>query len=140
MELTLNSTPVVWAATSPDSGRVRPALWGSTLAELSERVAVLRSVGEGYIEAGFPDRDYSYLTLGFRAGYAVVHLFTSAEQMSLLIGDGVVAPEADVQVPIMDDLVTFTGTFVTNIDRAWTLMRAFIRTASSSQLGTWCEL
>jgi hypothetical protein len=138
MEVALDSTPVVWSATSPDSGRVTPAPWGSTLAELSQRVAVLRSLGEGYVEVGFPDRDYPCLTLGFRAGYAVVHLFTSTEKTFLLVGDGVVAD--DVEVPILDELSTFIGDFVTDVDRAWNLLRTVILVGSASHLGTWHEL
>ncbi|WP_327007622.1 hypothetical protein OHA72_10325 [Dactylosporangium sp. NBC_01737] len=140
MDLDVDGTPLVWSATSPGSGRVMPAPRGSTLAELSERVAVLRSIGEGYVEAGFPDRDYPYLAFGFRARYAIVEIFPSAERTLLLVGNGVVANDINAEVPILDELATFTGDFVTDVDRAWTLVRSFLLDGSAVHLGTWQEL
>ncbi|MET7494009.1 hypothetical protein [Streptomyces sp900116325] len=40
----------------------------------------------------------------------------------------------------MDDLAEFTGDFVLSVDRAWALVRNFIRTGASSELGECCEL
>ena len=100
----------------------------------------MRAAGAGYLEAGFEDRDYPRITLGFRAGYAVVSLFTGAEQMFLLGGNGVVAPHEQVEVPILDELAAFTGDFVMDVDCAWNLVRAFIRSGSAGHLGTWHEL
>jgi hypothetical protein len=133
-------TPVVWAATSPVSGRFSPAETRSDVADLSERFNELRSHGQGYLEVRLPDRDHPNLTMGFREDYAVIHLFTSAEQVSLLVGDGTVPPGDVVEVPIMDDLGVFTGDFVLGVDRAWDLVHSFIRTESPGDLGEWCEL
>jgi hypothetical protein len=46
-------TPVVWAATSPVSGRFSPAETRSDLVDLSERFNELRSHGQGYLEVRY---------------------------------------------------------------------------------------
>jgi hypothetical protein len=40
----------------------------------------------------------------------------------------------------VDDLAEFTGDFVLNIDRAWTLVRNFIQAEAPNDLGQWCAL
>ncbi|MFF3359860.1 hypothetical protein ACFYWN_46650 [Streptomyces sp. NPDC002917] len=60
--------------------------------------------------------------------------------MSLLVGDGTVPTGAAVDAPIMDDLTEFTGAFALSVDRAWALVRNFIRMEAPSDLGEWCEL
>jgi hypothetical protein len=133
-------TPVVWAATSSVSGRFSPAETRLDGVDLSERFNELRSHGQGYLEVRLLDRDYPVLTLGFREDYAAIHLFASAEQVSLLVGDGTVPPTDVVEVPIIDDLEGFTGDFVLGVDRAWDRVRSFIGRESPSNLGEWCEL
>ncbi|GAA3207727.1 hypothetical protein ACFO1B_19075 [Dactylosporangium siamense] len=140
MDHALDRTLVVWAATSPDSGRVTPARPGSTWVELSERITALRSAGAGYVEAGFPELDYPYLAIGFRADYAVVHSFASAEHVFLLGSDGTACSDEPIEVPILDETGTFTADFVIDTDHAFQLMHAFILNGSADHLGTWHEL
>jgi len=63
-------------------------------------------------------RSFPVLSLAFRDDHAVVHLMSSTEGISLLVGDGTVPSGAEVEVPTMDDLAAFTGDFVLDIDRA----------------------
>ena len=65
---------------------------------------------------------------------------SDTERMSLLVGDGTVPSAAEVEVPIMDDFVTFAGDFVLDIDRAWDLLHDFTQTRAAGPLGEWCEL
>jgi hypothetical protein len=108
--------------------------------DLSDRFNELRSRGRGYLKVRLPDSEFPQLTLGFRDDHAVIHLINDAEGMSLLVGDGTVPSGAVVDVPIMDDLTEFTGDFVLSVDRAWNLVRNFIRTGARRYLGEWCEL
>jgi hypothetical protein len=131
---------VAWTATSPESGRYFAVEKHSDVRELSDRFNELRSRGQGYLHVRLADRDFPLLCLGFRDDHAVIHVFDSAEKVSLLVGDGTVPSGAVVRVLIMDDLAKFTGEFVLSVDRAWDLVRKFIRTGSASDLGEWCEL
>ncbi|MFD7528667.1 hypothetical protein ACFV8E_13925 [Streptomyces sp. NPDC059849] len=131
---------VVWAATSPESGLFHPTERRSEVVDLSDRFNDLRSRGEGYVEVRSPNRELPVLILAFRGDHAVVHLMTDAERMSLLVGDGTVPSGAEVEVPIMDDLAAFTGSFVLDIDRAWDLVHVFAQTRAVGPLGEWCEL
>ena len=131
---------VVWAATSPDSGQFAPVERRSNVRDLSDHFNELRSRGQGYLEVRLPECDFPQLSLGFRDDHAVIHLFSNAEEMSLLMGDGTVPSRAVIDVPIMDDLTEFTGDFVLSVDRAWDLVRDFVRTGAPRDLGEWCEL
>ncbi|MFJ7945219.1 hypothetical protein ACIQ6K_16450 [Streptomyces sp. NPDC096354] len=131
---------VVWAATSPDSGRFSPVEKRSEVTDLSDRFNDLRSRGQGYIEVRSPNREFPVLMLAFRDDHAVVHLMSDAERMSLLAGDGTLPSDAEVAVPIMDELVAFKGDFVLVLDRAWDLVHNFTWTGAASALGEWCEL
>ncbi|MET8517720.1 hypothetical protein ACWD7C_41580 [Streptomyces sp. NPDC005134] len=131
---------VVWAATSPESGRFAPGEIRSDVRGLSDRFNKLRSRGQGYLEVRMSDCEFPQLTLGFRGDHAVIHLINDAAGMSLLVGDGTVLSGAVVDVAIMDDLTEFTGDFVLRVERAWALVRNFIRTEAPSDLGEWCEL
>jgi len=131
---------VVWAATSPESGLFHPVERRSEMKDLADRFNDLRPFGQGYIEVRSPNREFPVLTLAFGDGHAVVHLMADTEQMSLLVGDGTVPSDAEVEVPIMDDLAAFTGDFVLDIDRAWDLLHSFTQTQASGPLGEWCEL
>jgi hypothetical protein len=124
MDHALDRTPVVWAATSPDSGRVALGRPGSTWVELSERITTLRSAGAGYVEAWLPELDYPYLAIGFQADYAVVHLFASAERVLLLGSDGTACSDEPIEVPILDETGIFTADFAIDTDRAF---RAWVR-------------
>lgn len=73
-------------------------------------------------EVQSPNRAFPVLTLAFRGDYAVVHLLSDAERVSLLAGDGTVPSGAEVEVPSMDDLAAFTDGCALHIDRARDLM------------------
>jgi hypothetical protein len=128
------------ATTSPESGLFSPGEGSADVRDLSDRFTKLRSRGQGYLEVRLLGSEFPVFTLGFRRDHAVIHLFQDAEKVSLLRGDGTVAPDAVVEVPIMDDLAGFTGDFVLSVDRAWALVRDFIRTGTPNDLGQWCEL
>jgi len=101
----------------------------------------LRSRGQGHLEVGPPGGGtYPCLTLAFRAGHAVVHLFTDEETVSLLAGDGTVPWGETVEVPVLDELAIFTGYFVMGVDHAWDVVESFVRTGSFTELGEWVEL
>lgn len=131
---------VVWAATSPESGLFHPVERRSAVKDLSDRFSDLRSRGQGYIEVRLPNGEFPVLILAFRDDYAVVHLMSDTERMSLLVGDGTVPSGAEVEVPIMDDLAAFTGDFVLDTDRAWHVVHDFTQTRAACPQGEWCEL
>ncbi|NYF57893.1 hypothetical protein HDA35_003724 [Micromonospora purpureochromogenes] len=120
---------VVWAGTSPTSGRFLLAEIKSTAAELFDRFGELRSRGEGYLEVRMPDRDFPLLTVGFRGEHAVIHLADAPESMSLLEGDNSVPIDEPVEVPVMGDSVEFTGRFVSSVDHACRILQEFVRTS-----------
>lgn len=109
---------VVWSATTTELGRFSPVENRSEAQDLYARSSDLRSRGRGYIEVQSSNREFPVLTLAFRDDHAVVHLMSAAERMSLLAGDDSLPSDAEVEVPIMDELVVFTGDFVLRIDRA----------------------
>ena len=131
---------VVWAATSPESGLFDPVERCSAVKDLSDRFNDLRSRGQGYVEVRLPNREFPVLILAFRDDHAVVHLMSDTERMSLLVGDGTVLSGTEVEVPIMDDLATFTGEFVLDTDRAWDLVHDLTQTRATCPRGEWCEL
>ncbi|MFK4122892.1 hypothetical protein [Streptomyces longwoodensis] len=131
---------VMWAATSPESGLFDPVERRSEVKDLSDRFNNLRSCGQGYVEVRSPDKEFPVLILAFRGDHAVVHLMSDAERMSLLAGDGIVLSGGEVEVPIMDDLATFTGDFVLDTDRAWGMVYDFTQTQAVGSLGEWCAL
>jgi hypothetical protein len=118
---------VMWAATSPESGRFSPVEKRSNIRDLSARLHELLARGQGYVEVRSPNREFPVLTLAFRDDHAVIHLTSDAELMSLLAGDGTLPSDAEVEVPIMDGLATFTGDFVMGIGSAWDVVHDFIR-------------
>ncbi|MFE9207009.1 hypothetical protein [Micromonospora sp. NPDC007230] len=120
---------VVWAGTSPASGRFHPAEIKSTAAELFDRFGELRSRGEGYLEVRMPDQDFPLLTVGFRGKYAVIHRADAPDSMSLLQGDNSMPFDEAVEVPVMDDPVEFTGDFVSSVDHACRTLQEFVRTS-----------
>ncbi|MDX2650197.1 hypothetical protein PV341_42925 [Streptomyces sp. PA03-1a] len=120
---------VMWAATAPESER------RSDVAALAERVGELRTRGQGYVEVRLPGGGFPLLALGFRGDQAVIHLCDDADRSSLLRGDGTAAADAVVEVPVMDDLVVFSGDVVLAVDRAWLLVRTFIQAGTPGELG-----
>lgn len=131
---------VVWAATAPGSEPSHLVERHSEVKDLADRFSDLRSRGQGYVEVRSPDQDFPTIALAFRDDHAVVHLMRDTARMSLLVGDGTVPPEAEVEVPILDELAVFTGDFVLTTDRAWELVLAFTQTWAAEPLGEWCEV
>jgi hypothetical protein len=103
------SENAVWVATEPRSGRFSGVETRSDVAGLSERFNELRLRGQVYLEVRMPDREYPVVTVGFREDYAVIHLFSDAEQVSRLRGDGTVPSSAVVEVPGGDDAAGLTA-------------------------------
>jgi hypothetical protein len=115
----------------------------SGAAELDEHFRRLRRRRiRGYIEVEIPDIASPLLTIGFRGEYAVIHLLvvSPVAQSFLLAGDGSVPDEAYVEVPVMDELVRFTGDVVLEVHRAWELVQAFLRSGQADALGEWHAL
>ncbi|MFK0153645.1 hypothetical protein ACIQVK_16445 [Streptomyces sp. NPDC090493] len=131
---------VVWSMTSLESGRFTPGERSSEMSDLASNFNQLRSRGQGYLEVRFPERPFPQLTLGFRDDYAVIHLFTDEESVSLLVGDGTLPSDTSVEVPILDDLTEFTGDFALSVDSAWDTVRNFTQERTLEELGEWCEL
>jgi len=129
---------VVWAATSATSGRFDAVEQRSDIEVLHERFAALMARGEGYLEVRRVE-DYPALTTGFRGSVAVVQALMSQDAMSILVGDGS-AQEGQVEVPIMDEIAGFAGQAGVSVDRAWSLVQAFLGGRSLSELGEWFEL
>lgn len=124
---------VVWAATEVRTRRFQSAPVRSDWAELDDRFRWLRRRRiRGYIEVEVPGRESPKLAIGFRGEYAVIHLGSL-----LLGGDGVVPKEAYVQVPVVDELARFFGDVVLDTDRAWDLVRDFVRSGRADELGEW---
>jgi hypothetical protein len=134
---------VVWSATELGSRRFRPTPVRSDLAELDSHFRRLRRRRiRGYIQVEVPDVGSPQLAIGFRGEYAVIHMFVVSPvvQSFLLAGDGTVPDEAYVQVPVMDELARFNGDVVLDVDDAWDLLRAFLRTGHAGELGEWHAL
>lgn len=130
---------VDWSATDSVSGQLS-AERRSSLEEYVARVEALRALGQGYSEVSFSGSGYPCLALSFRGGYGVVHLFAE-ETMFLLAGDGVIADDETVLLPVLDDPdAEFTGAVVVTADRAWAVVREFLHRGSVEGLGDWHEL
>ncbi|MEU5397232.1 hypothetical protein [Streptomyces tibetensis] len=126
--------------TSRESGRFNPVEKRSGLTDLAREFSELRSHGQGYLEIRMPDSEFPQLTLSFSDDQAVIHLFTDEASVSLLTGDGSTPPEVAVDVPVMDDLATFSGEFVLGVDHAWEVVQNFTHAQRIEELGEWCEL
>jgi hypothetical protein len=53
----------------------------------------------------------------------------------LLVGDGSLAPDGKIEVPVMENDAVFTGDFVMTVHRAWDAVRDFVRTGSVGGIG-----
>ncbi|MEV4275996.1 hypothetical protein [Actinoplanes xinjiangensis] len=134
---------VLWSATALESRRFRPAPVRSDPTGLDSHFRHLRRRRiRGYIAVEVPAVESPQLAIGFRGEYAVIHLLVKAPvaQSFLLAGDGTVPDEAYVQVPVMDELMRFTGDVVLGVHRAWDLVSAFIRTGQARDIGEWHAL
>lgn len=131
---------VTWAATAPESGRYSAVEKDSDIGLLEDHFVALRLQSQGYLEVRLPGGEFPWLTVGFQGDRAVIHLFDHPERSSLLVGDGTAMADAVVYIPVMDELVAFSGGFVLTVDRAWVLVRSFLRSGAPGELGEWCEL
>lgn len=129
-----------WIATDPETGQLSYTRRTTAEAYVA-RIRVLRELGEGYTEVSLADRPYPYLAFGFRGSYGVIHQFATEDEIFLLSGDGVVANEQTVLVPIQDnDDSEWTGEFVLSVDHAWAAVKDFVRDGTAEGLGRWQEL
>jgi hypothetical protein len=127
---------VAWSATEVRTRRYSPTVVRSEPDELESRFRWLRRRKiRGYIEVEIADAGSPRLAIGFRGEYAVIQL--KASGTLLLAGDGSVPKEAYVEVPIVDELVTFTGDVVFAVHRAWDVIGVFLRTGRAEDLGEW---
>jgi hypothetical protein len=133
---------VDWIATDPQTRRLSYTERRTTAEEYVARMDALHALGEGYSEVSLADRAYPRLTVSFRGGYGVVHQFSAEDKVFLLAGDGSIADDQTVLVPVMDDIddAEFTGAFVLSADHAWAAVREFLRHGSVEDLGNWQEL
>ncbi|MEQ8145178.1 hypothetical protein [Streptomyces sp. OP7] len=128
---------VVWSATSLESGYFDGLGRHTAVEQLTSHLEQLRTCGRGHIEVQVPGSDFPSLTLSFQGDHAVVHLFADSDVVHLHTGDGTVAPDSEVEVPVMDELAYFTGAYVLGTDRAWGVVRDFARTGSLGPQGEW---
>lgn len=133
---------VEWIATDPDSHRLSFTERRSSAEEYVVRIEALRALGWGYSEVHVSGTDYPCLTLSFRGDYAVLHQLSAEDKVLLLAGDGVIADDETVLVPMLDDIdeAPFSGAFVLSAERARAAVREFLRHGSVEDLGDWQEL
>jgi hypothetical protein len=134
---------VEWSATSPETGMLASAVMRSDFKELEDRFIALRSLGEGFIELALLTEDSAEMALSFRGDHAVVEQLRGLDEdpkSFLLVGDGSVPWDGRVKVPHLEGDAVFTGHFVMGVDRAWAVLRGFVRTGSAAGLGEWYEL
>lgn len=130
---------VEWAGTSLESGRFSIPRQSSE-SELLTYFGELQNRGEGYVEVRMPGLDSPWLALSFRGDHAVVHSLSDEGSMALLVGDSSVEMDETVEVPVMDEPALFSGEFVSNLDRAWEIIRAFVHSGEFESLGEWSDL
>jgi hypothetical protein len=133
---------VDWIATDHESGRLSFTERRSSAEEYVARVEGLRALGWGYSEVHVSGTDYPRLTLSIRGDYAVLHQFSAEDKVLLLAGDGVIADDETVLVPMLDDPddTPFSGAFVLSAERAYAAVREFLRHGAVEDLGDWQEL
>jgi hypothetical protein len=99
-----------------------------------------RASGRGTWKCDRLNLSFPVVSVGFRGGFAVIHCASAPDEMALLYGDGSVAPEEAIELPIMDELATFTGEFVLNAAGARKALRDFVVSGTPASLGEWYEL
>jgi hypothetical protein len=87
-------------------------------------------------------RAHPHLTLSLRGDYGVVHQFSADDKVFLFAGDGSIADDQTVLLPVMDDIddTAFTGAFVLSAGHAYAAIREFLHRGSVDDLGDWEEL
>ncbi|MCO4696556.1 hypothetical protein LRR80_02615 [Streptomyces sp. RO-S4] len=128
---------VVWSATSLESGYFDGLGRHTSVEQLTSHLAKLRTLGRGHVEVLLPGSDFPALTLSFQGDHAVVHLFADSDVVHLHTGDGTVAPDSEVEVPVMDELACFTGAYVLGTDHACGVVCEFVRAGRLGSPGDW---
>ena len=129
---------VTWAATEPSSGRFVPLEVTGGPTDLARRFELLRQHGAGYLEVR-REHDYPVLTLGFADDDAVLHLFTDADTVRLLLNVQPARAEPAI-VTVMDEPTEFTAEFIHRLDHAWSIVERFARTSHVPAMDQWQEL
>jgi hypothetical protein len=128
---------VVVAATRGESGRfdaTEKVVGGDELLGLLDQFL---GNGQGYLEVRAAESEFPLLTVGIRGDVAVIHCVIGPERMGLLRGDGSVASDAVVEVPVMDEIAVFSGEVAFGVAAARVVVADFVRTGV---LGEWIEL
>lgn len=136
----LSKVEAVVAATSIESARFDAMERSVDVDDLLRLFDQLTGIGQGYLEVRSPDGEFPIVMMGFRDGYAVIHCASTDGQTALLYGDGSVAADDTIEVPILDELATFTGDFVLDTTAARTAIEDFVRNGDPASLGNWSDL
>jgi hypothetical protein len=129
-----------WTVASLGSGRAVPLPTRSDAEAYGNRLKQLVEQRSGYSEVWRVGSAYPALTLSISDDLAVVHCFNDARDCFLLEGGDVVPADTSHDFPIMDDVVSFTGDFISTSTRAAAVVDAFGRGADPSELGSWSRL
>jgi hypothetical protein len=126
-----------WVATVSYPGRYHAGVIAGALDDLRAQVEPVRAHGEGYLEVSRPGSDYPALFVGFRGERAVVHFQEVPESMYQMNGDGSVPADAEIDVVILSEVMTFPGDCAMTWDRALEIMEDFARTGSVADHPRW---
>jgi hypothetical protein len=137
---TVSEPGAVVAATSIESGRFQATERAVDLGCLLRLFDRLMGMGQGYVEVRSVEDEFPLVTVGFRGERAVVHCAFGSDQMALLRGDGSVGSGETVEVPILDELATFSGDFVLDTAGVREVLRTFVEGAGPASLGEWFDL
>ncbi len=135
-----NGASVEWAATDPESGRFAGMYSSSGLVELEDRLAALRTRGEGYFQVARADSEYPYLILGFCGPDAALYRMDDPDTMLIHVGDGSVSNDGEVTVLVMEDHNEIGGRFALRLDRAWAAVKEFAATGATGADVDWLRL
>ncbi|MFC5263540.1 hypothetical protein ACFPJ1_15610 [Kribbella qitaiheensis] len=131
---------VEWTIAIPRSGRPVPSPTRSDAEAYGNRVRQFVKQRWSYSEVWKVGTAYPTLTLSISDELAVVHRFVDAEACFLLDGEDVVPRDKSRDFPIQDDVVSFTGDFISTSARAAGIIDAFARGADADDLGSWSGL
>ena len=127
-----------WTVRKPGSMRLsKERLSGAE--DYITQMEELLALGEGYSEVSYGDQPYPRLSFAFRVAYGVVAHWSSAEEMFLLAGDGIVADNKIILVPELEGDAKYTGAFISDRQRAWNVVKKFIGSGSVDDLGQWAK-
>lgn len=136
----MSNVEAVVATTSIESGRFHAVESVIDLDSLLHLFEQFRGSAQGYLEVRSTAREFPVMTFAVQGDFVVIHCSFTSERTALLYGDGSVAPGETVEVPIMDEMGTFTGEFAVNTARARQVLEDFAHGGNPASLGEWCEL